>query len=31
MNTVDKYQRYVNTSFVKAVEPVVVERARGLP
>ena len=29
MNTVDKYQRYVNTSFVKAVEPVVVERARG--
>src|SRR5947209_20438746 len=29
MNTVDKYQRYVNTSFVKAVEPVVVDRARG--
>src|SRR5919202_436812 len=29
MNTVAKYQRYVNTSFVKAVEPVVVERARG--
>ena len=29
MNTVDKYQRYVNTSFVKAVEPVVVDRARS--
>ncbi len=29
MDTVDKYARYVNTSFVKAVEPVVVDHARG--
>lgn len=29
MDTQDKYARYVNTSFVKAVEPVVVERASG--
>ncbi len=29
MNTVDKYDRYVNTSFVKALEPIVVARAQG--
>lgn len=29
MNTVEKYARYVNTSMVKAIEPVVVERAAG--
>ncbi|GCE03193.1 aspartate aminotransferase family protein [Dictyobacter aurantiacus] len=29
MDTVEKYQRYVNTSFVKSIEPVVVERAAG--
>src|SRR5947209_1808711 len=29
MDTVEKYRRYVNTSSVKAVEPVVVERAEG--
>jgi 4-aminobutyrate aminotransferase-like enzyme len=29
MNTVEKYAKYVNTSFVKAVEPVVVARAAG--
>ncbi|HLA41390.1 MAG TPA: aspartate aminotransferase family protein, partial [Candidatus Glassbacteria bacterium] len=29
MNTVEKYQKYVNTSFLKAMEPVVVERSRG--
>jgi len=29
MDTVEKYRRYVNTSFVKAVEPVVVESASG--
>ena len=29
MNTVEKYAKYVNTSFVKAVEPVVVTKASG--
>ncbi|HEY4388169.1 MAG TPA: aminotransferase class III-fold pyridoxal phosphate-dependent enzyme, partial [Ktedonobacteraceae bacterium] len=29
MDTVEKYQQYVNTSFVKAIEPVVVKRASG--
>ena len=29
MDTREKYARYVNTSFVKAIEPVVVERAAG--
>ena len=29
MDTIEKYAKYVNTSFVKAVEPVVVERASG--
>ncbi|HUU29162.1 MAG TPA: aspartate aminotransferase family protein [archaeon] len=29
MNTFEKYKKYVNTSFVKAVEPVVVDRAQG--
>ena len=29
MNTIEKYQKYVNTSFVKSVEPIVVERASG--
>ncbi|GHO86161.1 acetylornithine aminotransferase [Dictyobacter formicarum] len=29
MDTVEKYKRYVNTSFVKSIEPVVVERAAG--
>jgi 4-aminobutyrate aminotransferase/(S)-3-amino-2-methylpropionate transaminase len=29
MNTQEKYQKYVNTAFVKAVEPVVVTSARG--
>ena len=29
MDTQEKYARYVNTSFVKAIEPVVVERAAG--
>ncbi len=29
MDTVEKYKKYVNTSFVKAVEPVVIEKARG--
>jgi 4-aminobutyrate aminotransferase/(S)-3-amino-2-methylpropionate transaminase len=29
MDTQQKYARYVNTSFVKALEPVVVESARG--
>ena len=29
MNTEEKYKKYVNTSFLKAVEPVVVERASG--
>lgn len=29
MNTVEKYAKYVNTSFVKSVEPVVVARASG--
>ena len=27
--TIDKYRRYVNTSFVAAVEPIVVDRAEG--
>ena len=29
MNTVEKYSKYVNTSFVKAVEPVVIVKASG--
>lgn len=29
MNTVEKYKKYVNTAFVKAVEPVVVTKAKG--
>lgn len=29
MNTEEKYNRYVNTSFVKSIEPVVVESAHG--
>jgi 4-aminobutyrate aminotransferase len=29
MDTVELYNKYVNTSFVKAIEPVVVERALG--
>ena len=29
MNTQEKYKKYVNTAFVKAVEPVVVASARG--
>src|SRR5947207_9023731 len=29
MDTIEKYARYVNTSFVKAIEPIVVERAAG--
>jgi 4-aminobutyrate aminotransferase len=29
MDTIEKYHEYVNTSMVKAVEPVVIERAEG--
>ena len=29
MDTTEKYAQYVNTSFVKSIEPVVVERAAG--
>ena len=29
MDTMEKYKKYVNTAFVKAVEPVVVEKASG--
>ena len=29
MNTVEKYQRYVNTSALAGVEPITVESARG--
>lgn len=29
MDTVEQYARYVNTSFVKSVEPIVVEQAEG--
>ena len=29
MNTVDKYRRYVSTSFLKKVQPIVVDRAEG--
>lgn len=29
MDTMEKYKKYVNTAFVKSVEPVVVERASG--
>ena len=29
MNTEEKYKKFVNTSFLKAVEPVVIEKARG--
>jgi 4-aminobutyrate aminotransferase len=29
MNTLEKYQKYVNTAFVKAVEPIVITSAKG--
>jgi len=29
MNTQEKYKEYVNTAFVKAVEPIVVDKAKG--
>ena len=29
MNTKEKYQAFVNTAFLAAVEPVVIERAKG--
>lgn len=29
MNTIEKYKEYVNTSMVKAVEPIVIDRAKG--
>ncbi|KUK13099.1 MAG: aspartate aminotransferase family protein [Synergistetes bacterium] len=29
MRTIEKYKEYVNTSMVKAIEPVVIERAKG--
>jgi 4-aminobutyrate aminotransferase len=29
MNTREKYKKYVNTAFVKAVEPIVVDQAKG--
>ena len=29
MDTIEKYKKYVNTAFVKAVEPVVIESAKG--
>jgi 4-aminobutyrate aminotransferase len=29
MNTIEKYRRYVNTAFLKKVQPIVVERAEG--
>jgi 4-aminobutyrate aminotransferase len=29
MDTMEKYKKYVNTAFVKAIEPIVVERASG--
>ena len=29
MSTTDKYRRYVNTYFLKAVQPIVIERAEG--
>jgi len=29
MDTIEKYKKYVNTAFVKSVEPIVVERASG--
>jgi 4-aminobutyrate aminotransferase-like enzyme len=29
MDTKDKYKQYVNTAFMPAVEPVVIERAEG--
>jgi 4-aminobutyrate aminotransferase / (S)-3-amino-2-methylpropionate transaminase / 5-aminovalerate transaminase len=29
MNTKEKYKTYVNTAFIKAVEPIVVDRAKG--
>lgn len=29
MNTIDKYKAYVNTAFVKAVEPIVLDHAEG--
>lgn len=29
MNTIEKYRRYVNTNFLKKVQPIVIERAEG--
>ena len=29
MNTEEKYKEYVNTAFLKAVEPIVIDRAEG--
>jgi 4-aminobutyrate aminotransferase len=29
MDTIEKYKKYVNTAFVKSIEPIVVERASG--
>src|SRR5947207_357042 len=29
MNTIEKYHRYVNTNFVKKVQPIVIDRAEG--
>ncbi len=29
MNTKEKYEAYINTSFMVAVEPVVIDRAKG--
>ena len=29
MHTAEKYEQYVNTSFVKAVEPIIIDRAEG--
>ena len=30
MSTKDKYKQFVNTAFVAAVEPVVIEKAEGV-
>ena len=30
MNTKDKYKQFVNTAFLAAVEPVVIEKAEGV-
>ncbi|MBI2815782.1 MAG: aspartate aminotransferase family protein [Acidobacteria bacterium] len=29
MNTIEKYQRYVNTNFLKKIQPIVIDRAEG--